>query len=104
MVREGINSSYKFIQKLMVLNINIIEEITKDHPDNQDMILKRLQINLLKKITNNLENFNYNIIIANFMKLYSYLRKKLINISKKTLKENYEKILTSIMPIIPHFV
>ena len=55
-------------------------------------------------MTDNLNNFGYNIIIANLHEMYAFLVK---NIDKgykqKTIKENYGNILTIIMPIIPHF-
>ena len=36
--------------------------------------------------------------------MYSYLNKELTNVySSKTLKENYNKILITMLPIIPHF-
>ena len=37
--------------------------------------LNNLQINFLKKITENLENFSYNKIIANLHEMYSFLIK-----------------------------
>ena len=48
--KKGINSSYKFIQKLWVLNQKIIEQIKADHPSNSNNDLRKfLLINLLKK-------------------------------------------------------
>ena len=58
----------------------------------------------LKKITDNLESFSYNKIVANLYEIYSFLIKEIKKGYKKdTLKKNYEKILTAIMPVIPHF-
>ena len=58
----------------------------------------------LNNVTNNLNNFGYNKIIANFYEIFSQLTKKIENnFSKKTLIKNYEKILTIMMPVIPHF-
>ena len=55
-------------------------------------------------MTENLNSFNYNIIIANMHEMYSFLIKDLNKKYKAdTLKENYKKILISITPIIPHF-
>ena len=51
-----------------------------------------------------MNNFGYNKIIANFYEIFSQLTKKIENnFSKKTLIKNYEKILTIMMPVIPHF-
>jgi leucyl-tRNA synthetase len=101
---EGIISSYKFIQKLWGLNLNILDEIKKNHRADNKIDLTKETNKFLKKITENLENFSYNKIIANLYEIYSFLIKEISKgYKKETLKENYEKILIAIMPIIPHF-
>ena len=101
---EGINSSYKFIQKLWVLNKKVIEEIDADHPSNSNNDLEKITNKFIKEITNNIENFSYNKIIANLHETYSALNKIILNkIEKKKLIENYKKILIAMNPIIPHF-
>ena len=62
---EGIVSSYKFIQKLWNLNSRILEEINKNHQDNNSNELDIYTNKFLKKITDNLEKFSYNKIVAN---------------------------------------
>tara|TARA_B110000008_G_C16917312_1_gene543232 strand:+ start:27 stop:923 length:897 start_codon:yes stop_codon:yes gene_type:complete len=101
---EGIKSSYKFIQRLWLLNDNIMEEIARDHPKDSGQDISRFTNLFIKKMTNNLSLFNYNVLVANLHELYNYLNKEIKNkYTKKTLEENYEKILTSMIPIIPHF-
>ena len=101
---EGINSSYKFIQKLWVLNQKIIEEIKANHPSNPNNDLEKITNKFIKEVTLNIENFSYNKIIANFHEIYSALNKIIIyKIEKKKLIENYKKILIAISPVIPHF-
>jgi leucyl-tRNA synthetase len=101
---EGIKSSYKFIQKLWVLNQKIIQEIEANHPISKNNDLEKITNKFIKEVTNNIENFSYNKIIANFYEIYSALNKIVLNkIEKTKLVENYEKILVTINPIIPHF-
>jgi leucyl-tRNA synthetase len=102
---EGIAASYKFIQKLWNLNIKVLDKIKQNNKDNDDDIeLEKLTNQFLNNVTNNLNNFGYNKIIANFYEIFSQLTKKIENnFSKKTLIKNYEKILTIMMPVIPHF-
>ena len=101
---EGINSSYKFIQKLWILNQKIIQEIAADHSPNQNNDLEKITNKFIKEITHNIENFSYNKIIANFHETYSALNKIILNkIEKKKLIENYKKILIAISPVIPHY-
>jgi len=100
---EGIAASHKFIQKLWTLHTKIIEEIGKDHSKNTDDELIKFTNRFIKKISNNLENFSYNIIVANLHEMYSYLVKEISKGYKKiTILENYEKILITMNPIIPH--
>jgi leucyl-tRNA synthetase len=101
---EGIKSAYKFIQKLWVLNQKIIQEIKANHPHNPKNDLEKITNKFIKEVTNNIENFSYNKIIANFHETYSSLNKIILNkIEKEKLIENYKKILIVISPVIPHF-
>ena len=101
---EGITSAYKFIQKLWNLNTKILDEIKKNHKENKDDQITKYTNKFIKKITENLENFSYNKIIANLHELHSFFSKEIVNSYKKsTLKENYSKILVTMMPVIPHF-
>jgi len=101
---EGIKSSYKFIQKLWVLNQKFIEEIKKNHPLNLDNDLEKITNKFIKEITHNIEDFSYNKIVANLHEVYSALNKIILNkIEKRKLIENYKKILIAINPILPHF-
>ena len=55
-------------------------------------------------MTDNLNNFSYNKIIANLHEMYSFLSNHIKkNYKKNTLIENYQKILIIMQPIIPHF-
>ncbi len=101
---EGIKSAYKFVQKLWVLNHKIIQEIKANHPHNPNNDLEKITNKFIKEVTNNIENFSYNKIIANFHETYSSLNKVILNkIEKEKLIENYKKILIVISPVIPHF-
>ena len=101
---EGIASSFKFIQKLWNLNKKILDEIKKDHEKDTDLELEKYTNKFLKKVTDNLESFSYNKIVANLHEVYSFLIKQInAKYTKNTLIKNYEKILITMMPIIPHF-
>ena len=101
---EGIKSSYKFINKLWDLNLKILKQVSENYKEDDDKDLIKFTNKFIKKITDNLNNFSYNIIIANLHEMHSYLIKTVEKkYRKKTLIENYKKILTVINPIIPHF-
>ncbi len=101
---EGIVSSFKFIQKLWKLNEKVINEMNKNHSTDYDDEITRYTNKYLKKVHDNLESFSYNKIIANLYEMYSFLNKKIEKAyTKKTIIENYQKILIVMTPILPHF-
>ncbi len=101
---EGIESSYKFIQKLWNLHLKILEESNKSHNKDYSQDIDKFTNKFIKKITQNLESFSYNVIIASIHEMYSFMIKEITKeYSKKTLLKNYEKMLLVITPIIPHF-
>ena len=101
---EGISASYKFLQKLWGLNLKFLSKIEKNFAGSESESLIHFTNKFLKKITENLNNFSYNIIIANMHEMYSFMMKELDQPYKSlTLIENYKKILVSISPVIPHF-
>ena len=60
---------------------------------------------MIFKITNNLENFHYNVIIANIYEIYNFLNKEEDKkLDSKNLEINYKKILTLFSPVMPHYV
>ena len=106
---QGMVASFKFIQKLWALHTKIIKKIsTNNNSGDEDSSASKniLQFThlLIDKITNNLEKFHYNGIIANFYETYNFLNKEIEKkIDKKILEENYIQILKLLFPIIPHF-
>ena len=101
---EGIISCFKFIQKLWSLHLKISGEIEEKHKKDSGTNLIKFTHQFIKKITGNLNNFSYNVIVANLHEMYSILSKEMANeYTRETIVENYKKILIAVMPIIPHF-
>jgi leucyl-tRNA synthetase len=106
---SGITSSYKFLQKLWVLHKKIISQINSstnmEAANDGDNEVSVFTNKILIKITDNLENFHYNVIIANLHEIHKFFFSKTNQQEKITKKfiENYKKILKIMLPIIPHF-
>ncbi len=101
---EGIVSAHKFIQKLWSLNLKINEEINKNHKNTENDKITKYTNQFIKKVTQNLNSFSYNIIVANLHEMHAFLSKEINSTySKEILLQNYKKILTVLIPIIPHF-
>jgi leucyl-tRNA synthetase len=102
---QGMVACYKFIQKLWTLHEKIKVKIkkTEESQQNPDEISKFTN-QLINKINTNLEKFNYNVIVANIYETYNFLNQKINDpINSDSLFQNYKKILSIIMPIMPHF-
>tara|TARA_B100001121_G_scaffold296368_1_gene301677 strand:+ start:19 stop:918 length:900 start_codon:yes stop_codon:yes gene_type:complete len=101
---EGISASNKFIHKLWNLNLKILENIKLKNNEDPDNILEKNTNIFLNEVSNNLINFRYNKIVANFHQIYNEVFKLIDrNYSKETLVQNYKKILIAMNPVIPHF-
>jgi leucyl-tRNA synthetase len=101
---QGMTASFKFIQKLWTLNSKVLNKIENDHKESEDENLIKFTNQLIHKITQNLEKFHYNVIVANLYEMYNFLIKEIDKpIKKKILIENYRKFLILLNPLIPHF-
>ena len=101
---QGMIASYKFLQKLWVLHLKILKKKDEKDSDINNEKLTKFTNQLIKKITQNLEKFHYNVIIANLHEMYNFWIKEIEKPTKNSvLMENYKKILILMSPFIPHF-
>ena len=105
---QGMIASYKFLQKFWLLHQTIKEKILLN--ENTDIDAAETEFNeftnqLINKITKNLDNFHYNVIVANFHETYNFLIKFIKKpLHKEKLLDNYLKILKIMSPVVPHFI
>ena len=101
---QGMLASFKFVQKLWTLNSKILDKIKDNNQGDEGNDLTKFTNQLINKVTQNLEKFHYNVIVANFYEMYNFLIKEIDKpIKKEILIENYKKILILMNPFIPHF-
>jgi len=103
---KGMVASYKFIQKFWILHRKLMFK-TKEQKHNETQefseMVELFTNQMLNKINISLNKFSYNVIIANLHEIYSFFNKILgEKIVHKNLMDNYIKILTIMLPIIPH--
>jgi len=102
---QGMLSAYKFVQKFWVLHQKIKEIIKNDENKIVDHDLRKFTNQLIHKLNQNINNFSYNVIIANMHETYNFLLKQLNKeINSKDLAECYKKILIIFSPILPHLI
>jgi leucyl-tRNA synthetase len=101
---QGMIASYKFVQKLWLLHSKILERINDNNTNNKGENLTKFTNQLVHKVTQNLEKFHYNVIVANLYEMYNFLIKEIQKpLERETLVQNYRKILVLMSPFIPHF-
>ena len=101
---EGMKSAYKFIQKFWSLSEQI-KKNTKSKLIEENLEIEIFTNRIINKINQALEKFRYNVIIATYHEIYSFF-KKIADLNKnyKNLKDNFEKILITMMPVMPHLI
>ena len=104
---NGLNKAWfpqQFVQKLWIMHNELKNKISKEKEEIYDKEIEKFTTQLIAKFTENLEKFNYNVIIANMYETYNYLNNYIkTHKNLKNLKDNYKKILICFTPILPHF-
>ena len=102
---QGIEASYKFIQKLWSLHLNIKNKINKNEKsdDKENNELNKFTNIFIDKVSKNIDEFRYNVIIANFYEMYNFFSKVIQKpLDKNILVNSYVNILKIMMPLLPH--
>ena len=69
---DGVSASYKFIQKLWKLHIEILNK-ENSTSNSEDITLEKAVNKTVYNVTKNLENFQYNVVIANMHQIYNLI-------------------------------
>jgi len=102
---QGMLSAFKFVQKFWILHQKIKNISLQKEKGNEDLVLKKYTNQLINKITQNLNNFNYNVIIANMHETYNFLYKHFEeNKNSNDLIDCYSKMLIIFSPVLPHLI
>ena len=102
---QGMLSAFKFVQKFWILHQKIKNISLQKEKENEDVVLKKYTNQLINKITQNLNNFSYNVIIANMHETYNFMYKHFEESKNSNdLIECYRKILIIFLPVLPHLI
>ena len=98
---QGVNAAYKFLQKIYNLNHLIINR--KDGKKNKDKDFEIKFNYYILKITDLINNFQLNVVVANIYSIYNLFSKAINDeISNKTLQTSLSKLMKMLIPFVPH--
>ncbi len=103
---EGVQGCYRFLNRIW----NLVKELerkdtkaTSGTSGQEERELKRITHSAIKKVTEDIESFDFNTAIAAIMelsnKIYDYLRSKG---NSPLLRESVEKLILLLAPFAPH--
>ena len=100
----GVFSSNKFLQKIWNLNQTILNRVEAKNNNDDEKKNFEEKINLyVYKIDNAINNFQFNVAIAQFYEVYRYFNETMkLTISSKVLTDNIIKIMKLMIPFTPH--
>ena len=100
----GVVAANKFLQRIWNLNQNIINLKDKKDIDEKKKknFVNKIDLYVLR-ITELIDNFQFNVAIANFYEIYKFINNSLDEpIDKKEFINSLEKIMRLMLPFIPH--
>ena len=98
---QGVNAAYKFLQK--IYNLNILIQTRTNKKASKDKEFEAKFNNYILKITNLIENFQLNVVIANIYSVYSFFVESVEReISNECLKKNFSNLMKVLIPFTPH--
>jgi leucyl-tRNA synthetase len=100
---SGVVSSSKFLQKIWNLNQSILNKTeTKVDEKKQKSFENKIDL-CVYKIDNAINNFQFNVAIAQFYEIYRYFNDSMkLGINNKILIINMIKIMKLMIPFTPH--
>jgi len=98
---QGVNAAYKFLQKIYNLNSLIITRSDRKSFNDKNFDIKFN--NYIFKITNLINNFQFNVVIANVYSIYNLFTSAIGDeISNACLKRHLSNLLRILIPFTPH--
>ena len=98
---QGVNAAYKFLQK--IYNLCKIINARKESKPKLDNDFNLIMNSYINKITNSINDFNLNVVVANVYEMYNlFYSHTTKEISKNCLKKNLVNLMKILIPFTPH--
>ncbi len=99
----GVIAANKFLQKIWNLNYMISERKEFSVDKKTEKLFNSKMAVFISKIDSSINNFRFNVCIAQFYELYNFFKDFLdSNVSNEVLKENIINVMKLMIPFIPH--
>ena len=99
----GVASANKFLQKIWNLNYLILNRKDKEKDEVKEEKFTAEIDNFVNKVSSSIDNFRFNVCIANFYQIYNYIKNNIdIEIGNTSLKINMTKVMKLMIPFTPH--
>ena len=100
---SGVSSANKFLQKIWNLNHSINNRKQNKVDKNLEEKFSVKVNNFVNKVDRTINEFRFNVTIANFYEIYRFLRENMDKeISNKIFNESAIKIMKLMIPMTPH--
>ena len=98
---QGVNAAYKFLQKVYNLTHLVIN--SKNEKDKKNKEFEIRFNNYILKITDLIDNFQLNVVIANIYTIYNLFNSALNEeVDNECLKKNLTVLMKVLIPFAPH--
>ena len=98
---QGVSAAYKFLQKIYNLCCEVKKRLEKKTNLNKNFDLK--MNSYVNRITNSINNFNLNVVVANVYEIFNLFQIHLPKeVSNECLKGNLIKLMKILVPFTPH--
>jgi len=98
---QGVNAAYKFLQKIYNLSCVVKKKSKVKGSSDKDFDLK--MNSYVNRITNSINNFNLNVVVANVYEIFNLFQIHLPKeVSNECLKGNLIKLMKILVPFTPH--
>ena len=100
---QGVNAAFKFLQKIWNLNLKIVNRIETQSDKNLELNFEKEFNNYLFKITNLIENFQLNVVVAQVYEVYRLINENITSkISNQCIKKVFINFMKILQPMTPH--
>jgi leucyl-tRNA synthetase len=100
---EGVAAAHRFVQRVWLLNENILKRKEAKPSENEEKVLLTKTNKYIHKITSLIEKFQLNVAIATIYEAVRFFEENLSkNVKNKLLLQSQANLMKVLMPFMPH--